>query len=57
MFGSVARNEADDQSDVNILVDLGYSQRIDLKFIQMKLDLDRLLNQKVDLVSSQGLSP
>jgi predicted nucleotidyltransferase len=57
LFGSVARNEADDQSDVNILVDLGYSQRIDLKFIQMKLDLDRLLNQKVDLVSSQGLSP
>jgi predicted nucleotidyltransferase len=57
LFGSVARNEADDLSDVDILVDLDYSQRIGLKFIQMKLDLERLLNQKVDLVSSKGLSP
>jgi predicted nucleotidyltransferase len=57
LFGSVARHEADDQSDVDILVDLDYSQRIGLKFIQMKLDLEKMLNQKVDLVSSKGLSP
>ena len=57
LFGSVARHEGDDQSDVDILVDLDYSQRIGLKFIQMKLDLEKMLNQKVDLVSSKGLSP
>lgn len=56
VFGSYARNEADYQSDIDILVDLDYSQRIGLQFIQMKIDLEKLLNSKVDLVSSNGLS-
>jgi uncharacterized protein len=56
VFGSYARNEADYQSDIDILVDLDYSQRIGLQFIQMKIDLEKLLNTKVDLVSSNGLS-
>jgi len=56
LFGSYVRNEADSQSDIDILVDLDYSQRIGLQFIQMKIDLEKLLNIKVDLVSSNGLS-
>ena len=56
LFGSYVRGDADNQSDVDILVDLDYSQKIGLKFIQMKIDLDKLLNIKVDLVSSNGLS-
>ncbi len=56
LFGSYVRNEADNNSDIDILVDLDYTQRIGLQFIQMKLDLEDLLKQKVDLVSSQGLS-
>lgn len=56
LFGSFARNEADNQSDIDILVDLDYSQMIGLQFIQMKIDLGKLLNSKVDLVSSNGLS-
>ena len=56
LFGSYVRDEADDQSDIDILVDLDYSQRIGLQFIQMKIDLEKLLNTKVDLVSSNGLS-
>ena len=56
LFGSYARNEADFQSDIDILVDLDYSQRIGLQFIQMKIDLEKLLNTRVDLVSSNGLS-
>jgi hypothetical protein len=56
LFGSYARNEADYQSDIDILVDLDYSQRIGLQFIQMKIDLEELLNAKVDLVSVNGLS-
>ena len=56
LFGSYARNEADNHSDIDILVDLDYSQRIGLQFIQMKIDLEKLLNTKVDLVSSNGLS-
>ena len=57
IFGSVAKNEADEGSDVDILVDLDYSSKIGLLFIQMKLDLENLLHAKVDLVSSNGLSP
>ncbi|MCK6611223.1 MAG: nucleotidyltransferase domain-containing protein [Bacteroidia bacterium] len=57
LFGSFARNEADYQSDIDILVDLDYSQKIGLQFIQMKLDLEKILGNKVDLVSSRGLSP
>jgi len=56
LFGSYVRGEADDQSDIDILVDLDYSGIIGLKFIQMKIDLEKLLNAKVDLVSSNGLS-
>ncbi len=56
LFGSYVRGEADNQSDIDILVDLDYTQRIGLQFIQMKLDLEKLLNKKVDLVSSNGLS-
>lgn len=56
LFGSYARNEADYLSDIDILVDLDYSKKIGLQFIQMKIDLENLLNSKVDLVSSNGLS-
>lgn len=56
LFGSYVRGEADSQSDIDILVDLDYTQRIGLQFIQMKLDLEKLMNTKVDLVSSNGLS-
>jgi len=56
LFGSYVRGEADNQSDIDILVDLDYSQKIGLQFIQMKIDLEKLLNAKVDLVSSNGLS-
>jgi len=56
LFGSYIRGEADNESDVDILVDLDYSQKIGLQFFQMKIDLERILNSKVDLVSSNGLS-
>lgn len=56
LFGSYARNEADNNSDIDILVDLDYSQKIGLQFIQMKIDLEKILNKEVDLVSSNGLS-
>ena len=56
LFGSYVRGEADDQSDIDILVDLDYSKKIGLQFIQMKLDLEQILNSKVDLVSSNSMS-
>ena len=56
LFGSYVRGQADSESDIDILVDLDYSQRIGLRFVQMKIDLEKILNSKVDLVSSNGLS-
>jgi predicted nucleotidyltransferase len=57
LFGSYARGEADETSDVDLLVELDYDQPIGLGFISMKLDLEERLGRRVDLVSSQGVSP
>ncbi len=56
LFGSYGRGLADDQSDIDILVDLDYTHRIGLGFVQMQIDLERILKKKVDLVSSNSLS-
>ena len=56
LFGSYSRGEQNDESDIDLLVELDYSQPIGLEFIQMQIDLQNLLNQKVDLVSARGLS-
>jgi len=56
VFGSYVRGDADNQSDIDILVDLDYNQKIGFQFFQMKIDLENLLNTRVDLVSSTGLS-
>ena len=56
LFGSYVRGVADNKSDIDILVDLDYNQKIGLQFIQMKLDLEKLLNSEVDLISSNGMS-
>jgi len=56
LFGSYVRGTADASSDIDVLVDLDYSQKIGLEFIKMKLELEKLLNRRVDLVSSAGLS-
>jgi len=56
LFGSYVRGEASDKSDIDILVDLDYSVPIGLEFISMALDLEDMLERKVDLVSSKGIS-
>jgi predicted nucleotidyltransferase len=56
LFGSYVRGQADSDSDIDILVELDYSKRIGLGFIQMQIDLEHLLHKKVDLVSANSLS-
>ena len=56
VFGSFARGDADSNSDYDILVDLDYSKKIGLEFIQMQIDLVDLLKTNVDLVSTRALS-
>lgn len=56
IFGSYAKDHADEQSDVDILVELDYSNPIGLLFIKIALDLEEILHKKVDLVTSNGIS-
>jgi predicted nucleotidyltransferase len=56
VFGSFARGDADTKSDYDILVELDYSKKIGMEFIQMQLELADLLRKNVDLVSDKALS-
>jgi predicted nucleotidyltransferase len=56
IFGSQARGEADEFSDVDILVELDYSKYIGLGFVKMQQDLEDQLHKKVDLISEKSLS-
>jgi predicted nucleotidyltransferase len=56
LFGSTARNEANMQSDIDILVELDHSTPIGMKFFIYQSDLEELLHKKVDLITTEGLS-
>ena len=56
LFGSYARGDANSSSDIDLLVELDHSSHIGLRFIQMKLELEKILHSKVDLVSAKGVS-
>jgi predicted nucleotidyltransferase len=54
VFGSVARGEADSESDIDLLVDLEPGRSLfDLGGLLM--DLQDLLDHKVDVVTERGL--
>ncbi len=56
LFGSYSRNEADENSDIDILVELDHSTPIGLQFFGYADELQNLLKKKVDVVSYEGLS-
>ena len=56
LFGSYSRDEADKNSDVDILVDLDYSKHIGLGFVTMQSDIQQKLQKPIDLVSSKAIS-
>ncbi|WP_375326087.1 nucleotidyltransferase family protein [Flagellimonas sp. GZD32] len=53
LFGSYARNEQTDSSDVDILVE--FNGKIGIKFIDLANELEKSLGLKVDLVSKKGV--
>lgn len=55
LFGSYARGEANEQSDIDILVE--FNGHIGWKFLTLADELELLLGFKVDLVSKKGLKP
>lgn len=56
LFGSVARNEAGPDSDVDFLVDLEPGRSL-LDLGGLLMDLQKLMGRKVDVVTETGLRP
>ncbi len=56
IFGSVARGDANPESDIDLLVEVGptTSSRFPAGLI---LDLEKLLGRPVEVVTDRGLSP
>lgn len=54
LFGSTARGEADDQSDIDFLVDMEPGRSL-LDMGGLLMDLRELLGREVDVVSERGL--
>jgi uncharacterized protein len=58
VFGSAARGEMTEQSDIDLLVDFAPGAKIGLwEFGRLERELQSLLGRKVDLVSKHGLKP
>jgi len=54
IFGSAARGEADERSDVDVLVDMEPGRSL-LDMGGLLMDLQELLGRRVDVVSERGL--
>lgn len=56
VFGSVVRGEADEQSDVDFLVDIEPGRSL-LDMGGLLMDLRELLGRDVDVITERGLKP
>ena len=56
LFGSVARGEAGDTSDVDLLVDFSEPPGFD-GYMNLKFRLEEILEVRVDLVMQKALKP
>ncbi len=57
LFGSYARGEADEDSDVDLLIDWDYSKHIGLNYVFWKEEIKKLLNKEIDFVSVDYIYP
>ncbi|MFT5667176.1 MAG: putative nucleotidyltransferase [Vicingaceae bacterium] len=55
LFGSYARNEATEDSDVDILIE--FKGKVGSRFFEIAELLEKSLQRKVDLVSKNGIVP
>jgi uncharacterized protein len=52
LFGSYARNEANEESDVDVLIDIEKNKKVGLGYYLWHEQLGEQLQKKVDIVSS-----
>jgi len=55
VFGSYARGDNNENSDIDILVD--FNDRVGIRFISLAHDLEDTFKAKIDLVSRRGIKP
>jgi predicted nucleotidyltransferase len=55
LFGSIAREEATEKSDIDILVE--FEKPIGLEFVLLADELEEILGIQVDLVTPKALKP
>jgi len=53
LYGSYARGEQDSSSDIDLLVD--FTQPIGMEIIDLTLDMEKILNSKVDIVTYNAI--
>lgn len=53
LFGSYARDEAVEGSDIDILVD--FKKPVGMEIVDLALELEKLLNHKVDLITLNAI--
>lgn len=56
LFGSTARNEATENSDLDFLVEFNHSTTLD-SYMNLKFYLEELFNKSVDLVTLKSIKP
>lgn len=57
LFGSYVRNEASPNSDIDLLVDIKKDKKTFNNFLSLNYFLEELFGKKVELVTTQSLSP
>jgi predicted nucleotidyltransferase len=57
LFGSYVRNEANNDSDIDLLVDLQKDKKTFKNFLSLNYYLEDLFSRRVELVTTQSLSP
>ena len=55
IFGSYVKEQQNENSDIDILVD--FNKPIGIEFIDLANELEVILQNKVDLVSKNGIKP
>ena len=57
LFGSFVRNEATENNNIDLLVDIRRDKKTFNNFLSLNYYLEELFGKKVELVTTQSLSP
>jgi uncharacterized protein len=56
LFGSYARGEADEESDIDVLVDFENNNKVGLRYLAWHEEIEEMIHKKVQVVSEGSVS-